>query len=209
MRTATFTNFSKEEFIGYWDGKAKKFAPGKSVPMPDYLAAHFAKHLTNRELLRRDDKGLLIHKNGEKFVSPKKQKDVPMFMKFFDQAFHIDEDEIMGEEGDDVDTLIGVAEQSVEEKKNNTQDPSQPQVIVPPDFEEDDSEESFGGTPVELGEGAEVGWKKGGDEVSVASDGVDIKTAPYHVLQDIAKERGLRFNGVPAVELRAQLGVKE
>ncbi len=28
MKTALFTNFSIEEFIGYWNGKPKKFAPG-------------------------------------------------------------------------------------------------------------------------------------------------------------------------------------
>ena len=180
MRTALFTNFTSEEFIGYWDGKGKKFAPGKSLYMPDYLAEHFAKHLVNRELLRRKNDGTLIIPNGDKFVSPKsfelsdpkKMQNVPIaFMDLFNKAYTPDELDELGEKRDDIDALIEVANKNIgnDTKVENVesedvgktestpastekQDPTKPQVIVPPDFDkdEDDSEESFEGKPVEI-----------------------------------------------------------
>lgn len=137
MKTALFTNFTSKEFIGYWDGKEKKFAPGQSVYMPDYLAEHFAKHLTNRELL---EKGL------ERSTSPKKPKDVPEFMEIFNKAYTPDDQEVIGDKRDDLDTLINVANKNKEKDKRESKlestpesklDPSQPQVIVPPDFDDD------------------------------------------------------------------------
>lgn len=104
MKTATFTNWTKEEFVGYWDGKPKKIKPGESIYMPDYLARHFAKHLTNRELLREAD-GSLVIKDGDKMTSPKEPKDYPVYMELFNKAYTPQEDEV-GEEDDDVETLI-------------------------------------------------------------------------------------------------------
>ena len=182
MKTALFTNFTDQEFIGYWDGKGKKFTPGSSLYMPDYLARHFAKHLVNKELLRTDASGNLIHKDGEKMTSPKKPEDIPLFMELFNQAYTPDEAEELGSQKDDIDALIGAANknrqervatptsparqqvvipdveenprkniQSAEESAGSEkQDPTKPQVILPPDFGEDeDDEESFKGKPVE------------------------------------------------------------
>lgn len=172
MKTALFTNFSNEEFIGFWDGKGKKFEPGQSLYMPDYLAEHFAKHLVNRELLRRKPDGSLITKNGDKYVSPKRPKDVPVYMELFNKAYTSDELEELGEKKDDIDTLINVANKNKGENKKaedvvNTetptkteevvseekQDPTKPQIILPPDNDEDDDdEESFKGKPVDTTE---------------------------------------------------------
>lgn len=189
MKTALFTNFTSEEFTGYWDGKGKKFAPGKSVWMPDYLAKHFAKHLVNRELLRTDANGNLIYKNGDKFTSPKKPEEVPLFMELFRKAYQEDESEDLGSNRDDIDALISSANKNREkeavakstptgttaapvqenmkpsipdvqenprrnvksdEAKDEKQDPTKPQVVVPPDYdEEDEDEDSFKGKPVE------------------------------------------------------------
>ena len=152
MKTALFTNFTNEEFTGYWDGKGKTFIPGQSLYMPDYLARHFAKHLTNRELLRIDKNGSLVYKDGEKMTSPKKPEDVPIFMELFNKAFTPDESEEIGsvEKKDDIDTLIDVANKnkevsnSLEKPVKGKQDPKQPQVIdVPPS--DDDEEEEFEG----------------------------------------------------------------
>jgi len=163
--TALFTNFSKEEFEGFWNGKGRKFQPGQSMHMPDYLAKHFAKHLTNRELIRKDDKGSLIYSEGEKMTSPKRPEDVPLFMDLFNKAY-TPETEDIGEEGDDVDALIASANANraegedvsmnaeppktltpaekgkITKAKNKAiadakQDPSGPQVITPPDFDDE------------------------------------------------------------------------
>lgn len=146
MKTALFTNFSNEPFTGFWDGKAKTFTPGQQVYMPDYLAAHFAKHLTNRELLK---KGL------ERSTSPKRPEDVPEFMELYNQAYQPDEDEPMTQQEDGIDVAIAVANKNRQKREalggaapQGEVDPTQPQVILPPD-DEDDEEGEFGGKPVE------------------------------------------------------------
>lgn len=78
MQNATFHNFSTEAFTGYWNGKPKTFKAGERVYMPAYLAEHFAKHLTNRELIR-------IGKVA--YTSPKNPGQVPQFMELFNKAF--------------------------------------------------------------------------------------------------------------------------
>lgn len=161
MKTALFTNFSKEAFVGYWNGKPKKFAPGQSVYMPDYLARHFAKHLTNRELLRngleRDTSPKVkIRPDGTEYIDNEK------FNELFNKAYMLEKEEQMGEEADDVDTQISVENKNRRKAKNVTakgadkpgkkgdkdeQDPTQPQIISSPDDDEDDEE--FAGKPVE------------------------------------------------------------
>lgn len=145
MKTALFTNFTDQEFIGYWDGKAKKFSPGQSLYMPDYLASHFAKHLVNRELLRTDASGNLIHKDGDKMTSPKKPEEVPIFMELFNKAYTLDEMDELGDKKDDIDTLINVANKNRQEKVKiaapEKQDPTKPQVVLPPDFDDEESDE--------------------------------------------------------------------
>lgn len=156
MKTGLFTNFTDKEFVGYWDGKGKKFAPGQSLYMPDYLARHFAKHLVNRELLKPDGGGNLVYKDGDKMTSPKFPEQVPLFMELFNKAYTPDETEDLGEKKDDIDALIGAANKNRKEKVGGSevstttptenQDPTQPQVVLSPDFEDSD-EESFGGSP--------------------------------------------------------------
>ncbi len=164
MQSALFTNFTKEEFTGYWNGKGKTFEPGQSMWMPDYLAKHFAKHLTNRELVRTDKRGRAVYKGGENMTSPKKPEDVPIFMKLFNKAYTPDDEEDIGSKDDDVDALISSANKNragespkktvppkppaspektntkaeVKDKKVDKQDPTQPQIITPPDFDKED-----------------------------------------------------------------------
>lgn len=78
MANATFHNFSDEPFTGYWNGKPKTFKAGERVYMPGYLAEHFAKHLTNRELIKQ---------GKETYTSPKFPIQVPLFMELFNKAF--------------------------------------------------------------------------------------------------------------------------
>lgn len=92
MKSALFTNFTNEDFTGYWDGKAKLFKPGSSLYMPVALANHHAKHLVNRELLRIDDNGSAIHRNGDKMTSPKFPEQVPIFMDLFNKAVTLEGD---------------------------------------------------------------------------------------------------------------------
>mgnify|MGYP007031181402 CR=1 FL=1 len=146
MRTALFTNWTLEEFTGWWDGKAKKFAPGQSLWMPDYLASHFAKHLANRELLRRGPDGKLVYENGEKYTSPKFPDQVPVFLELFNKAFHPEEGESIGEKKDDLDTLIDVANKNRQKVGSKNADiaskvtgSNEPQVIPEPPDDEDES----------------------------------------------------------------------
>lgn len=77
MGYALFTNFSDKEFIGMWSKRQFKFPPGASKYLPTYLAEHFAKHLTNRELIKE---------GNEVYTSPKKPLEVPLFMEKFNKA---------------------------------------------------------------------------------------------------------------------------
>ena len=136
-KTALFTNFTDKEFIGYWDGKPRKFLAGQSQYMPDYLAQHLAKHLVNRELLRTDSSGSLIYKNGEKMTSPKFPEQVPLFMELFNKAYISDEtEEDNTPEPSALDTEIDVINKNKEVATSE-----KAQVVLPPDFEDDQDDE--------------------------------------------------------------------
>jgi len=157
MTNAFFTNFTDEDFVGYWDGKGKKFKAGTQVYMPSQLAKHFARHLVNRELLKTDKNGNLIHPEGEKYTSPKRPEDIPLYMELFEKAYQQDEDE--ENEGFNTDTnnieeMISSASQTKEvvdkqEKKKN-QDPEEEVDLTPQDDDGDDTEEVFEGQPEDI-----------------------------------------------------------
>lgn len=178
MKTALFVNFTDQEFVGYWNGKGRKYPAGTSEYMPDYLARHFAKHLVNRELLRTKSDGSLIHKDGDKMTSPKRPEDFPLFTQLFNKSYIPDNVEDAGEQGDALDALIGAANKNrqdrvakvtakptnapplatpriprpQEDEKFTRESAGAPtgeaQIIVPPDFNESD-EDGFEGKPVE------------------------------------------------------------
>lgn len=81
MKVVTFVNFTTEEFLITWDGQPRRFKPGERARLPAGVAAVFAKHLANRELLKD---------NKENSTSPKNPEQVPQFMDLYNQAY-IDE----------------------------------------------------------------------------------------------------------------------
>lgn len=131
MKTAIFHNFTKEPFVGYWDGKKRTFAPGAQKLLPAYLAEHYATHLTNKVLIERGD---------ITSTSPKKPDQVPKFMELFEKAcqFQEDDDE---EENDDVEMPIQNVRQ--DKKVRTIVDDKPPQMIGSP--VDDDDDESFEG----------------------------------------------------------------
>jgi hypothetical protein len=159
MKSALFINWTEKDFTGYWNGKGKEVKAGEKLWMPDYLARHFAKHLTNRELLKTDSNGNLIYKDGDKMTSPKFPEQVPLYVELFNKAFQMDETEdMMGDKKDDIETLIDVANKNraqgstetvappePQDSPKNAQDPTQPQIIEP----SVDDEEEFEGKPFE------------------------------------------------------------
>lgn len=116
MKTAQFVNFTSEAFVGYWNGKGRKYPAGASEYMPDYLAQHFAKHLVNRELLRTKPDGTLVYPNGDKMTSPKNPADAPLFMELFNKAYIPDEVDDLGSMDDGLDALIGAANKNRQDK---------------------------------------------------------------------------------------------
>lgn len=145
MKTALFTNFSTEPFTGFWDGKPKNFMPGASMYMPDYLAKHFAKHLTNRELLKV---------GKERSTSPKKPNDVPEFMEMFNKAYQEDTEKIDAPVKDSVDVAIEVANRNRRGNQSapvpdNAKAPGVQIADLPVDDDSDEDEASFGGKPVD------------------------------------------------------------
>lgn len=138
-RTALFFNFTNKEFIGYWDGKPHKFAAGQKKYLPEWLARHFAKHLTNQ---------VLIETGKENYTSPKKPEQVPQFMEVFNKAFFLEPDQ---EDQSDLDNEIDIANRNQPSSflppspKPKTQvDNKEPQTVLPPEGDEDD-EENFEG----------------------------------------------------------------
>lgn len=131
MRTALFHNFTNEPFTGYWDGKPRTFKAGESKYMPEYLARHFAKHLTNRELIRL---------GKETSTSPKFPEQVPDFMEIFNKACIIEQEE----EQDALD--VEIESKNRKEISVNVDEPKapkqkgEPQVIIPPDADMDDED---------------------------------------------------------------------
>lgn len=129
--TSLFTNFSDEDFEGQWDGKKRVFKAGESQYMPSYLAEHFAKHLTNRELLKA---------GHERSTSPKNPDDVPEFMELFNKAVTPDTDEeFIEESGNDIDTQINITNKNrkmkaqrakKEGKEDPTPEPAKEEAVV-------------------------------------------------------------------------------
>jgi len=153
-KTALFTNFTDQPFTGYWNGKAKTFKPGETLYMPDYLAKHFAKHLTNKELLRTDKSGNLIHFGGDKATSPrvKINKETgeefienTLFLSFFNKAYQPDNGEQLGDKEEDIDTIIDLAQKNSTKNKakkstkhEEVKTENEVQIVNPPADDDDD-----------------------------------------------------------------------
>ena len=129
-KIALFTNFSDTPFTGYWNGKGRTFEPGESKWIPDFLARHFAKHLTNREILKIP--------RGETMTSPKKPEQIPQFMELFNKSYKEDSKKSPTEEKKDaIDAIIEAENRNRNEGK---------ETVAP---EEKDEEEVFEGSPEE------------------------------------------------------------
>ena len=139
MKTALFTNFTNETFVGAYNGKTQVFKPGESVYMKEELARHYAKHLVNRELLRLDKNGNLVYKGGDRMTSPKRPEDVPLFVELFNKAVFVEPTE-KDEQAIEMEVLN-------KNKAVEKEDTKKPSLSIPPADDEDDSEESFGGAP--------------------------------------------------------------
>lgn len=137
MKTALFFNFTSNPFTGYWDGKPKTFKPGEKVYMPEYLAKHYAKHLTNK---------VLLEQGKETATSPKFPEQVPQFMEIFNQACILEDE---SEEQDEAQLATDIANRS--HTKVKTVVDNKPVQIVPVPGD-DEGEEEFEG----LEEEAEV-----------------------------------------------------
>lgn len=94
MNTALFINIDTIPFTGYWNGKPKTFKPGQEKYMPDFLARHFAKHLTNK----------LLHDAGkDTCTSPKFPEQVPAFMELFNRCYKPEVDDLESDLDVDID----------------------------------------------------------------------------------------------------------
>jgi hypothetical protein len=78
MKTVLFTNWTSEDFTYTFGGEEFSFKAGSSSYLQDYLAEHFAKHLANRELHKKDDPKFHTYVNNPKN---------PVFMEFFNKSF--------------------------------------------------------------------------------------------------------------------------
>lgn len=128
MKTALFFNFTDKPFTGYWDGKPKTFKPGDKVYMPQYLAEHYAKHLTNK---------VLLEEGKETSTSPKYPEQVPQFMEIFNKACIV-EDET--EDQDEAQLATDVTNRNHTAPKTSTDNEPSQLVPVPGDDDDEDFE---------------------------------------------------------------------
>ncbi len=132
-RQALFFNFTNKEFIGYWDGKAKRFAPGAKQYMEEWRARHYAKHLTNK---------VLLEQGKENSTSPKFPEQVPDFINLFNKACIVEKDQ--DEEQDASDLIDKQHEASMNVPAPKTKkvptavDNKEPQIINSPDSDDDE-----------------------------------------------------------------------
>lgn len=138
MKTALFTNFSTEAFTGFWNGKGRTFNPGQALYLPDYLARHFAKHLTNRELLKlgkeRDTSPKVkMRADGTEYI------DNEVFNEMFNKAYTPDESDSLAPNGEKKDS-IDVAIETANKNRNipEVATPEDVQIIPPVDGDDDD-----------------------------------------------------------------------
>lgn len=82
-----FTNWTNEDFTYTWDKEPYIFKAGASQYLPAYLAEHFASHLTDREMVRKDTN--LSEKDKKQFTNlilePEAQARQIMMAKCFDR----------------------------------------------------------------------------------------------------------------------------
>lgn len=129
MKTALFHNFTKSSFTGYWDGKPHTFKAGEKKYMPEYLAMHFAKHLTNQVLLEKGGK-------YENYTSPKNPSQVPQFKELFDKACIVEEDQ---EDVDEATVETDVANKPLPKAEKSKGPGKEAQVITPPEGDDDEN----------------------------------------------------------------------
>lgn len=133
-RTALFHNFSDYEFIGYWNGRGRKFAAGAKVFMPLWQAEHYAKHLANEILLRRGDPKSVAS------TSPKEPTQVPLFNELFIKACILQDD---GEPMSAEDSAINLANRLQPKAEKTPLDKEEPQTIAAdvadPDLDDEDN----------------------------------------------------------------------
>lgn len=131
-KTALFFNFTNEPFTGYWDGKEKTFKAGEQRYMPEWLARHYAKHLTNQELLK------LGHETS---TSPKFQEQVPKFMEIFNKCFIMPEDAV---EQDDASSATDIADRTHREPSMNiSEQPKKTADAITLSVPDEDDDENF------------------------------------------------------------------
>lgn len=133
---ALFFNFTDKPFTGYWNGKAKTFAPGAKQYMEEWRAKHYAKHLTNK---------VLLEQGKENSTSPKFPEQVPDFMEIFNKACIVEENQPEGQDESDLIEKQHEATMNIPKKGKRVPtivDNKEPQIIKSPD---DDEDESFEG----------------------------------------------------------------
>ncbi len=158
-----FHNFTDKPFTGYWNGKPITFKPGIKKDYPRLITRHFAKHLTN-QILTDGGKDETI-KNGERYTSPKKPDEVPVFMEIFNKAFIVEE--IPDE--DNLEIIEGG--QTPDEPSMNINTKSR-EIIDPYDASQNKTTPK--GVPQTIG--AEVGGDDEGSDESEYEDKTDNKT---------------------------------
>lgn len=78
LKIVRFVNFTDEDFIGKWNSVPQLIPAGTSVPMEDWRAKHYAKHLINREVQKLP--------NGVKYTSPRRPEEIEVWREMLNKC---------------------------------------------------------------------------------------------------------------------------
>lgn len=176
MTNATFFNFTDRAFTGYWNGKPKTVKAGEKIYMPAWLAEHFAKHLTNREL---------ILSGKEVYVSPKTPGQVPEFMDVFRKAFIADAPKKEGESGelDEIIASTQIPSMDIQVVKAKPIDQGPAAALAAETAEAQESKGSQESDPYDAHAGQVLGPGKGSTIINAPDDGTDDESGFDHGAQ--------------------------
>jgi hypothetical protein len=126
METKLFVNWTKEDFIGYWDSIPYRIKSGMQIYLEDWKANHFAKHLVDLEL----------HKQGKQVNDPKREE---LVAKCFGIVEEVEEFSDLPEEA----KLLNKNNVQKEEPKKVAKPMGRPKKVA--EIIEDSSDEEFEG----------------------------------------------------------------
>lgn len=119
-----FTNATDENFTGMWGGNPETIPAGESRLLEEYLAYHYAKHLTDREMMKQN-KPFADKKMREEYFA-KFVSEVPAgvdVMSFLKKQMQDKVNEMVADTSEDAEESVEEAPKAIAKKKSPLKKP--------------------------------------------------------------------------------------